>query len=80
VKAFYTSRAARIVILKQLDVVDHMQQLGALSDKSAQLIYSSIEDDNIQVAKERDTIHKYDFELFVLSYLTKFTPHTNEFM
>eukprot|EP01035_Chromulina_nebulosa_P018392 gene18392-24093_t len=55
---FNSTRAARVILLKQLEVVQHMVHTGALSDKSASLIYQSIEDDSFQVEKERDSIHR----------------------
>jgi len=49
---------ARVVILKQIEIVEQMVNLGALSHKTASLLYQSIEDDSIQVTVQRDSLHR----------------------
>lgn len=58
IQGFYTSRAARIVILKQKNIVQEMLEAGALSEKSAYLIYKTIEHDDMKVTLERESQHK----------------------
>lgn len=47
-----------MVILKQIEVVDKLQAIGALSTKSAGWMYKSIDDDSNLITMERDSIHR----------------------
>lgn len=58
VKRFCTNRAARVVILKQLEIVEKLVKEGALSDIRAKIVFSSINDDIDLLDKERATVHK----------------------
>jgi NhaP-type Na+/H+ or K+/H+ antiporter len=59
IQMLHTSRAARVAIVKQLEIVDQMIKYGTLSEKSAKLIYEAIDDDKQQLDRERNSMHRY---------------------
>eukprot|EP01038_Epipyxis_sp_PR26KG_P009148 gene9148-12339_t len=55
VKKVYTLRAARVIILKQTEIIERMIADGALSEKNAHFLLRTIETDSRRIFKERES-------------------------
>jgi NhaP-type Na+/H+ or K+/H+ antiporter len=58
-KEFYNHRAARVVLLLQQQLIDHMVEEGALSHQLAEMFLESIDEDHQDLDREREQTHRY---------------------
>lgn len=57
-QAFYNHRTARVVLVLQREMIDHMVSEGSLSHKLAEAFLGEIEDDDKEITIEREKTHR----------------------
>jgi polyhydroxyalkanoate synthesis regulator phasin len=58
VAEFFNHRTARVVLVLQRQLIDHMVEQGAISSKLADRFIGEIDDDADNIERERETTHK----------------------